>query len=147
MAQTQPSPINEELLSGYLDNALPQAEAQRVRIMLEDDAHLRAVYDDLKLLRETAATTQFVTPPDEAWPEWPKTRTSRFSRSIGWTIMIAWLIVVSGFALWRFLSSTGDPLEIFLVLGLPGAFVLLFLSVLIDRIRDLKTDRYRGIQR
>lgn len=147
MAQTQPSPINEELLSGYLDNALPQAEAQKIRVLLEDDAQLRAVYEDLKLLRDAAATTNFVTPPDDAWPEWPQTPMSRFSRSIGWTVMVAWLIVVCGFALWRFASSTGDPLEVFLVLGLPGAFVLLFLSVLIDRIRDLKTDRYRGIHR
>ena len=56
-------------------------------------------------------------------------------------------VVITVYALWRFFADTGDPLEIFLVLGLPGGFVLLFLSVLIDRLRELKTDRYRGVQR
>ncbi|RMH19382.1 MAG: hypothetical protein D6696_10725 [Acidobacteria bacterium] len=139
--------INEELLSGYLDGALPQAEAQRVRILLEDDPELRALYEDLKTLRENAASTRFVEPPEDVWPEWPRTRSSLLTRSLGWLVLIAWFVVISGFALWKFLSQTGDPLEIFLVLGLPGGFVLLFLSVLIDRLRDLRTDRYRGVQR
>lgn len=147
MPQPQNRPFDEELLSGYLDRALPQAEAQKVRIRLEDDAELRALYEDLRTLRQTAGETEFVPAPEEGWPELPRTRSSRFSRSLGWLVMIAWFSVVTIYALWHFFSQTGDPLEIFLVLGLPGGFVLLFLSVLMDRVRDLKTDRYRGVQR
>lgn len=147
MAQSQRSPIDEELLSGYLDGALPQADAQKVRISIEDDPELRALFEDLKAMREVAGSTHFVTPEDDAWPELPRNPASWFSRSLGWTLMLVWLAVVLVFELWVFLSNTGDPFEIFLVLGLPGAFVLLFVSVLIDRIRDLKTDRYRGIHR
>ena len=147
MAPPQKSPVNEELLSGYLDGALPQAEAQKVRILLEDDTELRALYDDLRMLRETAASTHFVTPTDDKWPEWPSSPLSWLSRSLGWTLLIIWMTVITVFALWRLISRSGDPLEVFLVLGLPGAFVLLFVSVLVDRIRDLKTDRYRGVQR
>jgi len=147
MAQSKRSLINEELLSGYLDGALPQAEAQKVRVLIEDDPEIRKLYQDLASLREAAASTRFVTPPDEDWPEMPKTRVSWLSRSLGWSVLVIWLTVVSVFALWRFISQSGDALEIFLVLGLPGSVVLLFSSVLIDRIRDLKTDRYRGVQR
>lgn len=147
MAQSQRSPIDEELLSGYLDGALPQAEAQKIRIVLEDDPELRALYEDLKTMRETAATTHFVTPADDVWPELPKTRLSWMSRSLGWTLLLVWLTIICAYELWLFVSRSGDPFEIFLVLGLPGAFVLLFVSVLVDRVRDLKTDRYRGIHR
>lgn len=147
MSQVNKTLFNEELLSGYLDHALPQAEAQRVRIRLEDDPELKALYDDLRAMRESAGSTDFVEPPEDSWPELPRTKSSLFSRSLGWIVLIAWFTVVTVYALWRFLSETGDPLEIFLVLGLPGGFVLLFISVLIDRVRDLKTDRYRGVHR
>ena len=147
MARRPKNAIDEELLSGYLDGALPQAEAQRVRILLEDDPDSRALYEDLKTLRETASSTQFVEAPDDAWPEWPRTKGSWLTRSLGWVVLIAWFLVVTAFALYKLFTQTGDPLEIFLVLGMPGGFVLLLLSVLIDRIRDLTTDRYRGIHR
>lgn len=147
MRNPRTRPIDEATLSGYLDGALPQTEAQRIRVMLEDDESLRELYEDLVAMREAAGSTRFVEPADDVWPEWPKTRSSWVTRSAGWLILLAWMSVVSVYALWRFLSQTGDPLEIFLVLGLPGAFVLLFASVLLDRIRDLRTDRYRGVRR
>lgn len=139
--------FDEEMLSGYLDRALPQSEARKIRVHLEDCESCRALYNELKALREAARNTSFKEPDSEVWPELPKTRFGFFSRSLGWTLVVAWLVVTAVYALWRFFADTGDPLEIFLVLGLPGGFVLLFLSVLIDRLRELKTDRYRGVQR
>ncbi|MEM7583431.1 MAG: hypothetical protein AAF560_08635 [Acidobacteriota bacterium] len=147
MAQKCKCDFDEELISGYLDGALPQMQAQKVRLRLEDCSACRNLFNELSALREAAQTTRFVPPADDEWPELPKTRPSRFSRSLGWVVMIAWLMVVSVFALWRFLTSAGDPLEVFLVLGLPGSILLLFLSVLSDRLRELKTDRYRGVHR
>ena len=139
--------FDEEQLSGYLDNALPQVQAQRVRLHLEVCHVCQALHKELKTLRETAMATRFNSPEEEEWPELPRTRASFVSRSLGWTMLVAWAILVTGIALYRFLSQTGDPLEVFLILGLPGGFVLLFLSVLLDRLRDLKMDRYRGVHR
>jgi len=139
--------FDEELISGYLDGALPQVQAQRVRLHVEDCGSCRSLFEELRTLRETAISTRFTAPGDEDWPELPKTRPGRLSRSMGWVLMVAWVSAVCGLALWRFLAGTGDPLEIFLVLGLPGGLLLLFLSVLLDRLRELKTDRYRGVHR
>ena len=141
------SPIDEELLSGYLDGQLSHRDMQRVRLHLEQDPDSRRLIGEMRALRETALATPFTAPADDVWPELPKTRASRWSRSLGWLLMIAWMVVVTSLALWRFLSSTGDPLEIFLVLGLPGAFVLLFVSVLLDRLKTLSGDRYRDVHR
>lgn len=139
--------FDEELLSGYLDHALNQAQSQKIRVHIEDCDACRSLYEELRTLRTAARDTVFKEPEEEAWPELPATPSSRLSRSLGWVLVVSWLVVVSAFALWRFFSQTGDPLEIFIVLGLPGGFVLLFLSVLIDRLRDLRTDRYRGVKR
>lgn len=139
--------FDEELISGYLDGALPQMDAQRVRLHVEDCGSCRNLLGELETLRETAMSTRFHAPDDDEWPELPKTRAGRFSRSMGWVVLIAWLLVVSGLALWRLVTQSGDPLEIFLALGLPGAILLLFVSVLLDRLREIKTDRYTGVHR
>lgn len=147
MAPTCKRPFDEELLSGYIDKALPHHQAQRVRIHIEDCATCRELYEQLTSMRQAALETQFILPGEDEWPELPKTRLSSMSRSMGWLLLTSWTLVITVYALWRFFSQTGDPLEIFLVLGLPGAFLLLFLSVLADRLKDLKTDRYRGVHR
>jgi len=139
--------FDEELISGYLDRALPQAAAQRVRLHLEECPACRRQHDEMKALREAATSTRFQSPRETEWPELPATRPGRWSRSLGWTVLTAWLVVVAGYALWRFLAAGTDPLGVFLVLGLPGALVLLFASVALDRLEEIKTDRYRGIHR
>ncbi len=147
MASNCKRPFDEELLSGYIDNALPHHQAQRVRLHCEVCSSCRELHDQLLSMRQAALDTQFPVPDDQEWPELPRTRFSGFSRSLGWLLLTSWSLVISSYALWRFLSQTGDPLEIFLVLGLPGAFLLLFISVLLDRLSELKTDRYRGVHR
>ncbi|MEM6795255.1 MAG: hypothetical protein AAF725_14845 [Acidobacteriota bacterium] len=140
-------PFDEELLSGFLDGSLSHREMQRVRLRLEEDPEARRLYEELQALRSTALSTRFLPPEDVVWAELPATRTSRISRSLGWFVVCTWLVLVTLLALWRFLSETGDPLEIFLVLGLPGGLVLLFLSVLLDRLKSLPSDRYRDVHR
>ena len=147
MAQDCSRSFDEELISGYLDGALPQVQSQRVRLHVEDCGACRNLLTELKTLREAAMSTRFRSPDDDEWPELPRTVPGRLSRRMGWVVLIAWLLVVTGLALWRFLTQAGDPLEIFLALGLPGGILLLFVSVLMDRLRDLKTDRYRGVHR
>lgn len=146
MAHASP-PFDEELLSGFLDGTLSHREMQRVRLLIESNEEAGRIYEEMQALRETALATRFMPPAEEAWPELPATGVSRASRYLGWILLCTWLAVVTGLALWRFLSQTGDPLEIFLVLGLPGGFVLLFVSVLLDRLRSLPTDRYRNVHR
>ena len=148
MPETCERSFDEALLSGYLDHALPQSKAQRIRIHLEDCTDCSALYEELRTLRDAARSTTFAEPDDSEWPELPKTGPSRVTQSLGWLIVNSWLIVISAMALYRFLSQTGDPMEIFLVLGLPGGFVLLFMSVLLDRLRELEDDRYHhGVHR
>ncbi len=147
MAEKSKLPFDEELISGYLDGVLPQVQSQKVRLHLEDCEASRDLLAELETLREATMSTRFLSPADDEWPELPTTIPSRFSRNLGWVVLVAWLLVVTGLALWRFFTQAGDPLEIFLALGLPGGILLLFLSVLMDRLRALKTDRYRGVHR
>lgn len=139
--------FDEALLTGYLDHALPQAQARDVRLHLEDCPSCRKFYLELTTMRQAALSTRFATPNDKAWPELPQSRASWLSRSTGWWLLVTWLLVTGGVSLWHYFQESHDPLEIFITFGMPGAFFLLFASVLLDRLRDLKTDRYRGVHR
>ena len=80
--------FSEELLSGYLDGALTQGEDQRVRLHLEDCAACRALYAELRTMRETTMKTRFVLPADDQWDERPRSSLSRLFRGTGWTLTV-----------------------------------------------------------
>lgn len=140
------TPIDDVLLSGYLDGTLSQLEQQRVRLVLEQNAELRLEYRELCLLRETALATRFVLPEIE-WPELPQSLPSRYSRLAGWLLVVGWILLLVVVGLHELWSGHHGWLEILLFLGLPGGLVLLFFSVLLDRLKSLKTDRYCEIER
>jgi len=142
-----PSDFDQTLLSGYLDNELTQAAEQRVRIHLEDCAHCRALYQELVELREATMTTTFREPDDAQWDERPQSLASGLSRGLGWILGSIWLAITAGYGLWMAWAGIEGILERLLVFGGVSAVVLLFLSVLLDRIRTYKSDRYREVER
>jgi anti-sigma factor RsiW len=139
--------FDEELLTGYLDQALTQGERQLVERHLEDCVECRAVVDELGAVRRAARGTTFVVPADEQWRELPRTAGSRLLRLGGWGLLLAWLGLVGGLVVVE-LARAGMPAwERLLLGGGIAAVLLLLLSVLLDRLHDLKTDRYRRVQR
>ena len=72
MPETCPRGFDETLLSGAIDHELVQADAQKVRIHLEDCAFCRAQFDELTRLREVAMSTNIRQPPDDQWREAPR---------------------------------------------------------------------------
>lgn len=142
-----PRGFPEELISGYLDRALTQGDRQRVRLHLGECPDCRRTFDDLSALREVTLTTRFYVPEDDQWREDPRSPASRLLRSGGWVLLLVWLAAVGAFALWHLAIAPGNVLGKALVFtGLSGGG-LLFLSILIDRLRALRTDRYRSIQK
>jgi predicted anti-sigma-YlaC factor YlaD len=137
----------EELLSGYLDGALTQSEDQRVRLHLEDCAACRVLYDELKTLRETTMKTRFVLPADDQWDERPRSALSRLFRGTGWTLTVGWLVAVALFAAWQLATGPESAVEKLAIFAGVSAVAVLFLSVLIDRLRVLPGDRYRRVKK
>lgn len=145
MTDRCPTAFDQTLLSGYLDRELTQGESQRVRLHLEDCAACRAVLADLARLREATRTTPFRPPEDDGWDERPRGLASLLSRRVGWTMGLAWAAVVLCFAVWQLVTAPEDLGVKLLVVSAAAGPVLLFLSVLFDRLRTFKTDRYRRV--
>lgn len=147
MAETCNRAFDESLLSGYLDGTLTQGEAQRVRVHLEDCSSCHALLADMKRLREATMTTPFTVPTDEQWDERPQGAVSRSALTLGWLILIIWGVGVIGFALGQAWAGPQTLIERLVVFGGLSGIALLFLSVLIDRLKNRKTDRYREVER
>ncbi len=139
--------FDEALISGYLDRELTQGDDQRVRIHLMECARCRALADELTNIREAAMSTSFPVPDDRQWDETPRSGLSTFLRNFGWTLLVLWVVGLSGFMLWHLITDGEDLVEKLLVFGAWLGFGLVFLSVLMDRLKSYKTDRYRGVEK
>ena len=137
--------FEEALLSGYLDDALVQGDEQRVRLHLEDCATCRTLVDELAAVREATMSSTFDTPRDHEWSEVPRTETSRLIRGLGWPLVIVWAILVGGYAMWQGWQESENLVEQLILVGGVAGFAMLFLGVLLDRLKAMKTDRYRGV--
>ena len=147
MSSNREHSFDTTLLSGYLDGVLTQQEAQRVRLHVESCSACAETFAHLKTLREDTMTSAFVTPPDDQWDERPRGLLSGVSFGIGWAILIAWLVGIIGFALGQLWTGPESLVEKLLVFSAIAGFTLLLLSVLIDRLKRLGSDRYRRIEK
>lgn len=139
--------FDEALLSGYLDGALTQQERQQVSLHLEACPRCRAELADLSSLRAAARGTAFALPADDEWGELPRTAGSRALRLGGWMLVLVWLAVVVGSGLVELMRAAVPAWERVAVAGVVAGLALLLLSVLLDRLRELRHDRYRRIQK
>ena len=139
--------FDEALISGYLDGELTQGDEQRVRIHLEDCTDCRNVADEMRRIKEATMTTEFQAPDDTQWDETPRGSVSGFLHNFGWMIALAWLVAIIGYGIWQAATDVENLWEVVLVFGLWLGFGLVFLSVLIDRVRTFKTDPYRRIEK
>jgi hypothetical protein len=147
MTDQRAEEFNEELLSGFLDGALVQQDEQRVRVHIEGSAEARKLLVELRQMREAARDTKFVRPPDLQFSERPKSGVSRVSRFFGAQVVGVWSVALVGYISWEVVVEEGPWIPKALLFGLFSGLVLLLLSVLLDRLRDAKDDRYRGVEK
>lgn len=141
------TPFDESLLSGYLDGELTQGEAQRVRVHLENDPASRRLFEELAAMRSAALSTELPVPDDDQWDPAPRGPFSRFFRRTGWLIVLLWLVGVSAAGLWGWWSAEAPWTTKALTAAVVGGPLLLLLSVLLDRLRVMKTDPYRRVRK
>ncbi len=147
------TPFPEELLSGYLDGALTQQEEQQVRLHLERSPEARAMLEELAALRQAARSTPFAPVEDRQWSEQPRTRASAVALRLGIVLLALCGLGLAVVAVWQASHAPfGTEMKrgmiwwgaALWVSGLGGA-LLVFLSVLGDRLSDRRHDRYRRV--
>lgn len=138
----------EVLLSGYLDGELTQQQSQRVELHLADCEQCRKVLEELQEARRAAASLVVPEPAEGEWKQMETTILERQTRRLGWLILLVWAVVTLAYALFHVAVSPTEPLLAkILIFAFFLGIGLLFFSVLSERIRTRKTDRYRGVEK
>lgn len=137
----------DEMLSGYLDGELTQGDRQRVDLHLEACSKCRGVYEELADLRESVGKMSFGEISRQEWSEIMNDLPIRASRGAGWLLYVAGFLIVCGFGCYEFVADDTVPALIKTGIGaLVIGSLLLFVSVLRERLIVRKTDKYKDVE-
>ena len=137
-----------EMLSGFIDGELTQQGQQRVQLHLEDCTNCRADFAELKAVRDRIRTARLNDVDHNRWRETMEDTGVSTSRGIGWLLVIGGIILAIGVAIVEFVTSASSmPLIAKLIIGgVYGGILLLFVSVLRQRLIERKTDKYKDVE-
>jgi hypothetical protein len=138
--------FHEALISGYLDSELTQADAQRVRLHLEDCSECRAIAAGLTQVKEATMSSEFKI-PDDGWDETPRGGVSRALRNVGLLVGLATVVGWLSVFLWELANDPEALIGLLIFGGFLLAGSLILASVLIDRRRAIKNDKYTRVQK
>jgi hypothetical protein len=139
--------FDEALLTGYLDGVLTQADDQKVRLHLEECGDCRRITEQMRETREATMTTRFKLPSDDQWNEAPRGLASQLSSGLGWILLAIWAIGMLGLVIGHIWSDSMPLTEKLMLFGGLSGAALLFLSVLIDRLKTMRNDPYRKVEK
>ncbi len=136
----------EVQISGLLDGELTQQETQRVQIHVEDCGHCRQVYQDLKALKAQVGQLDYPSADTQMLEDLESDLTAKFARRSGFLLLIIGFALAIGFGLFTFFTDPSVPLIVQLCYGLyiVGGLAL-FISVLRQRLKTYKNDKYRKV--
>jgi len=137
-----------ELLSGYIDGELTQQQRQRVWLHCETCAECGTSLKELQALRDKVASAGISNLGEDQWREKMDDLTVRASRGIGWLLFIGGSLIAIGIVIVEFIQNA-DSLsltEILVIGGIYGGLLLLFISVLRQRLIERKSDKYKDVE-
>ena len=137
------------LMSGYLDDELASDERTRFERYLEEHPDFRRELEEMEALVGAVSEMQAETLPDEIWDTFLDNVYNRLERRSGWTVFILGIALLAGLGLYWFAVAPWASLGVKVLAALPiGGLLVLFGSVLRERLFMLKTDKYsRDVKR
>ena len=136
--------ITHEELMRYLDGELPPERARAVEQAMEQSTELRrdyAVYSRMKADLESMGERM-----GEAGAAWD-TVSRAIARPMGWILFVTGAVVWLAYVVYAYLTSAEAMWMKLATSAVVVGLAMLLLSALLDRLRDLRTDPYREIQR
>ena len=136
-----------ELLSGYIDGELTQQQAQRVRVHCESCRACADELEQLEELRREVGSSRLSPLSDDIWREHMKEPTVEITRGLGWILLIAGILGISGIAVYEFVIDTSMATHIKVITGLVWLGMgALLVSVLRQRLIERKSDKYKDVE-
>ncbi len=137
-----------EMLSGFVDNELTQQDSQRVQVHINQCTQCTDELNDIRTLRNRIGTARLSDVQQDTWRETMNDITVKTSRGIGWLLVIGGVLLAGSVALIKGFAdfSSLGTMEKLVVGGVYGGLLLLFVSVLRQRLIERKKDRYKDVE-
>lgn len=137
----------EEHLSAYLDGELTQQNRQGVEVHVEACPGCGRTLEELSRIREGISRLDQPQPSEEQWSKMMRITITKTSRGLGWLLGVGGALVLVGYGVYEFATDdTTGALVKFGVAAVSCGALLLLLSVIIDRVRARKSDRYKDVE-
>jgi anti-sigma factor RsiW len=140
------------LLMGALDGELSPTEQGEFDRALEEDAGLRAEWDRLRRVKEVTDTMRMRKPSGEVWDSYWEGVYRRTERGLAWILVSVGAIVLVSWGLVHWVQdvladTTVPPLIRWASVALVIGLVILFVSVLREKLHVRKSDPYKDVIR
>lgn len=142
----------KKMLVGYLDGELNNRERKLIEAHLKKCPECEEELKEFKKLRGVMMSMKYQKPPDEIWESYWRSIYNRLERKISWILTFTGAGIVLFYGGFKLVERLIKNSEIALVLKigvlvLLAGLVILFISILRERIFMLKHDKYREVKR
>lgn len=139
-------------IMAFIDGELPEEEMIKIKHMIDRDKLYREKYNELLKMTEVTRTMQLKKLPEMYWDEYWQHIYNRLERGISWIFISIGAIIVLSFILWNFVhnllidTQLNPILKIGILLVLIGV-VILFISIVREKLMVKKVDKYKEVER
>ncbi|MDE0072681.1 MAG: hypothetical protein OXR82_18385 [Gammaproteobacteria bacterium] len=156
MSESNMSPPGDErvrhLMMAEVDEEISGEERRELELALEENPDLREELETFHRLKEVTDTMTPLKPPEETWDTYWEDVYRRLERGIGWVLVSLGTIAAGTWALWNAVSelirdTTMPGYVRWGLLALIAGFVILFVSVVRERLFTRKDDPYKDVVR
>lgn len=142
----------KELISSYFDGELDAGQKRLVEEHLKTCSECKREFDEMARFEEVMGKMELKKPPEEAWKIYWSSVYNRMERQIGWILFSIGAIILFFFAGYHLLrgiiEDVNTPFILKVgILAILGGIVVLFVSVLRERIFVNKRERYKEIEK
>ena len=141
-----------ELLAGYVDGELPEADRLAFENELKVNAELRAELEEFVKLKEITGIMTYADLPDEVWENYWQSLYKKLERGFGWIFFSLGAIALLVYGLFEFLSELYINPTIPLIIKISITILLIGVIILLvsfsrERLFAYKRDRYKEVKR
>ena len=135
-------------IQALADNELPADEIPALLEAIEGSHEYRDEYARLLKLKRQLAEQPEITVPEEWLEKAERSIRRRIGRNLGLFFFLGSYVGLVGYAVFTMVGTPDMPLAaLILVLSFIGGAAFLLVNAIADRIRESKTDKYRGVVR
>ena len=140
-----PERFGEEL-ARYVDGEMTAGERPDFEHRLETSTELQREVAIQRAMKGDLQAMGLDRPEPPGGSVWESVN-KQIARPTGWLLLVIGIVMYAGYAIYTFLQEPMNLFERLMIGFVVIGFAILLASVAWERIRDYKTDPYKGVQR